>query len=74
MTMEDWATRIDAYLLSDERPLLPDAGKISYEFAKQYAETEFEKYRVIQDKLFNSDFDKFNQTDDELLLLLGDDK
>ena len=66
MTMEDWATRIDAYLSSDERPLLPDSGKVSHEFAKQYAETEFEKYRVIQDKLFSSDFDRFNRGEDEL--------
>ena len=66
MTMEDWATRIDAYLSSDERPLLPDSGKVSHEFAKQYAETEFEKYRIIQDKLFSSDFDRFNRGKDEL--------
>ena len=66
MTMEDWATRIDAYLSSDERPLLPDSGKVSHEFAKQFAETEFEKYRVIQDKLFSSDFDRFNRGKDEL--------
>ena len=72
MTMEDWATRIDAYLSSDERPLLSDSGKVSHEFAKQYAETEFEKYRVIQDKLFCSDFDKFNQSKEELPLLPGD--
>lgn len=58
MTMEDWAKRIDAYLSSDERPLLNNAGKISNEFAKEYAETEFEKYRVIQDRLFQSDFDR----------------
>lgn len=74
MTMEDWASRIDAYLSSDERPLLPDSGKVSHEFAKQYAETEFEKYRVIQDKLFSSDFDKFNQGEDELPQLPMDDQ
>ena len=59
MTMEDWATRIDAYLNSDERPLLQDAGSVSHEQAQEYAETEFEKYRVIQDRLFESDFDRF---------------
>ena len=59
MTMEDWAKRIDAYLNSDERPLLQDAGQVSAEQAKKYAETEFEKYRVIQDRLFESDFDRF---------------
>ena len=59
MTMEDWAKRIDAYLNSDERPLLQDAGSVSHEQAQEYAETEFEKYRVIQDRLFESDFDRF---------------
>lgn len=57
MTMEDWATRIDKFLDSDDRPLLADAGKISTEQAKTYAESEFEKYRIIQDRLFESDFD-----------------
>ena len=59
MTMEDWAKRIDAYLNSDERPLLTDAGSVSHEAAQEFAETEFEKYRVIQDRLFESDFDRF---------------
>ena len=59
MTMEDWAKRIDAYLSSDERPLLEGTGSVSHEYAKEYAETEFEKYRVIQDRLFRSDFDNF---------------
>ena len=58
MTMEDWANRIDKYLLSDDRDILKDAGKISHEIAKEKALTEFEKYRVIQDKLYQSDFDK----------------
>lgn len=58
MTMEDWANRIDKYLLSDDRDILKDAGKISMEIAKDKALTEFEKYRVVQDKLFKSDFDK----------------
>ena len=49
-------------------------GKVSQEFAKQYAETEFEKYRVIQDKLFSSDFDKFNRGEDELPQLPMDDQ
>jgi hypothetical protein len=59
MTMEDWTARIDAYLSSDERPLLGDAGSVSHEDAVKHAETEFERYRVIQDKLFQSDFDRF---------------
>ena len=58
MTMEDWANRIDKYLLSDDRDVLKDAGKISHEIAEEKALTEFEKYRVIQDKLYKSDFDK----------------
>lgn len=59
MTMEDWAKRIDAYLSSDERPLLDHAGSVSHEDAVLHAETEFEKYRMIQDRLFQSDFDRF---------------
>ena len=59
MTMEDWAKRIDAYLTSDERPLLDNAGSVSHEEAVLHAETEFEKYRIMQDRLFQSDFDKF---------------
>ena len=59
MTMEDWAKRIDTYLSSDERPLLNDAGTVTHEQAKEFAETEFEKYRIIQDRLFQSDFERF---------------
>ena len=57
MTMEDWATRIDKYLLADDLDILKDAGKISHEIACDKALTEFEKYRVKQDKLYKSDFD-----------------
>ena len=57
MTMEDWATRIDKFLLADDRDILKDAGKISHEIACDKALTEFEKYRVRQDKLYKSDFD-----------------
>ena len=60
MTMEDWATRIDKFLDSDDRPILTDAGKVTAEQAKLYAESEFEKYRIIQDKLFQSDFDRYD--------------
>ena len=67
MTMEDWAKRIDKFLDLTDRPVLTDAGHVSAEQAKEYAETEFEKYRVIQDKLFQSDFDRFNN--DNLLPL-----
>ncbi|TRX47868.1 virulence RhuM family protein [Bacteroides sp. HF-5092] len=61
--MENWAKRIDKFLDSDDRPVLNDSGKVSTEQAKDYAETEFEKYRIIQDCLFQSDFDKFNTGD-----------
>lgn len=59
MTMEDWAKRLDLFLLADDRDILQDAGKITAEIAKAKAETEFEKYRIIQDRLFLSDFDKY---------------
>lgn len=55
--MENWSTRIDKYLLADDLDVLKDAGKISHEIACDKALTEFEKYRVIQDKLYKSDFD-----------------
>ena len=58
MTMEDWAKRLDEFLKFNEREILKDAGKISAEIAKDHAESEFEKYRPIQDRLFESDFDK----------------
>ena len=57
MTMEDWATRIDRFLLSDDRDILKDAGEISHEIACDKAISEFEKYRVKQDKFYKSDFD-----------------
>ena len=57
MTMNDWASRIDKYLLADDLDILKDAGKISHEIACDKALTEFEKYRVKQDKLYKSDFD-----------------
>ncbi len=60
MTMEDWAKRIDIILEATGDAVLTDAGKITAEFAKSFAESEFEKYRVIQDRLFQSDFDRFN--------------
>ena len=61
MTMEDWAQRIDLILEAGGDAVLDNAGQISAEFAKQFAESEFEKYRIIQDRLFESDFDRFNQ-------------
>lgn len=59
MTMEDWSKRLDLFLMADDREVLEDAGKITAEIAKAKAETEFEKYRIVQDKLFVSDYDKF---------------
>lgn len=61
MTMEDWAKRIDKFLDATDRDILQGAGNITAEYAKQYAESEFEKYRVIQDRLFRSDFDLLNE-------------
>lgn len=64
MTMEDWAKRIDIVLEAGGDAVLKDAGEVSAEYAKEYAETEFEKYRIIQDRLFRSDFDKFDGNED----------
>lgn len=58
MSMEDWAKYIDRFLTMDDRELLQDNGKVSAEQAKEFAESEFEKYRIVQDRLFVSDFDK----------------
>ena len=57
MTMEDWVNLIDKYLLLDNRDILKDAGKISHDIACDKALTEFEKYRIKQDRLYKSDFD-----------------
>mgnify|MGYP001585323773 CR=1 FL=1 len=56
--MEDWAKRLDLFLEFDEREVLAKAGTITAEIAKQFEETEFEKYRITQDQWFESDFDK----------------
>ena len=61
MTMEDWSKRMDIILEAGGDAILDDAGQISAEYAKNFAESEFEKYRIIQDRLFESDFDRFNQ-------------
>jgi len=58
MTMEDWVKRLDRFLEADDRSILQDSGKISAQIAKEFAESEFEKYRIIQDRLFESDFDR----------------
>ena len=66
MTMEDWASRIDKFLLADDRDILENAGKISAEIAKERAESEFEMYRGIQDRTFKSDFDLFSEEIEKL--------
>ena len=59
MTMEDWENRLNGFLTFMDREVLADAGKVSAEMAKIHAETEWEKFRIIQDRLYQSDFDRF---------------
>jgi hypothetical protein len=59
MTMQDWETRLNRFLELTDHSILQDAGKVTAELAKEFAESEFEKYRIIQDQLFQSDFDDF---------------
>ncbi|MCC8196531.1 MAG: virulence RhuM family protein [Ruminococcus sp.] len=65
MTMEDWEKRLNGFLKMWDREVLNDAGKVSAELAKQHALSEFEKYRVVQDKLYESDFDRFIENNSE---------
>ena len=58
MTMQDWSKKLNAFLQFNEREILEDSGKVTAEMAKAFAESEFEKYRITQDRLFKSDFDK----------------
>ena len=58
MTMEDWSKRLDIFLEAFDRQILQDSGRVSAEIAKAHAESEFEKYRIVQDRLFESDFDR----------------
>jgi hypothetical protein len=58
MTMQDWETRLNRFIAATEREILQDAGKVSAEIAKAHAKSEFEKYRITQDRLFESDFDR----------------
>jgi hypothetical protein len=69
MTMEDWAKRLDKFLEFDEREILKNTGSITSKIAKDHAESEFEKYRIVQDKLFSSDFDKEVKTIEQQLEL-----
>ena len=66
MTMADWETRLNGFLTLWDREVLQDAGRITAELAKAKAETEFEKYRIVQDRLYQSDFDHFLQLETEI--------
>jgi hypothetical protein len=72
MTMEDWKKRLDAFLKFNEEEILTDAGKVTHEIAKSFAESEFEKYRIVQDSLFESDYDKFLRLENEIKQLKND--
>jgi hypothetical protein len=61
MTMQDWETRLNRFIEATDREILQDAGKVTAEIAKAHAESEFEKYRIVQDRLFESDFDRLLQ-------------
>ena len=65
MTMEDWEIRLNGFLTLMDREVLSDAGKVSAEMAKIHAETEWEKYRIVQDRLYQSDFDRFLLLEEE---------
>jgi hypothetical protein len=64
MTMQDWETRLNRFIEATDRKILQDSGKVTAEIAKAHAESEFEKYRIVQDRLFESDFDKMLNTND----------
>lgn len=58
MTMEDWETRLNRFIEATDRKVLQNTGKVTAEIARVHAESEFEKYRIIQDRMFESDFDR----------------
>lgn len=72
MTMQDWEERLNGFLRLMDRAILMDAGKVSAELAKAHAESEFEKYRIVQDRLYESDFDRFIALEDEVKHLQKD--
>ncbi len=74
MTMEDWAKRLDIFLQADDHAILKKTGQITAEIAKSHAESEFEKYRIVQDRLFMSDYDKYLTELEEQAKKTGDDK
>jgi len=67
MTMQDWETRLNRFLEAADRGVLQDAGKVSAEITKAHAESEFEKYRIVQDRLYESDFDKLVKSDSPVI-------
>ena len=62
MTMQDWEVRLNRFIAATDREILQDAGRVTAEIAQAHAETEFEKYRIVQDRLFESDFDRAIKT------------
>ena len=58
VTMQDWEVRLNRFIEATDREVLQDAGKVTAEIARAHAESEFEKYRIVQDRLFESDFDR----------------
>ena len=65
MTMQDWSQRLNRFLEFNEHEILHDTGRVTHEIAKAFAESEFEKYRLVQDRLFESDFDRFLALEEE---------
>ena len=65
MTMQDWETRLNRFIAATDREVLQDSGRVTAEIAKAHAESEFEKYRIVQDRLFESDFDRFLSAGDD---------
>jgi hypothetical protein len=61
MTMQDWEVRLNRFIAATDREVLQDAGKVTAEIACAHAESEFEKYRIVQDRLFESDFDRMTR-------------
>lgn len=74
MTMEDWKTKLDAFLRFNDADVLQDKGKVTAAIAKEFAESEFEKYRVIQDSLYESDFDKLMNDMERMVLPINTTK
>ncbi len=72
LTMQDWEKRLNSFIEMFEYGLLKDAGKVSAEMAKIFAETEFEKYRIIQDRFFESDFDRYIREIEERVMKSDD--